>query len=260
MHQPPRRNFLIGSSLKKFLNLSITLFLLLLGLELILRAMHTPAYFLPLPSMVFKELLSLRTVLFTHGVVTLKEIILGFLLGSLAGTLMAIAMYFVPLVKRAFMPFIFLSQIFPKVAFAPILLIWFGFGMLLKVIISALMSFFPVMINLFTGFNNVSNERLDLFRSLSARPRQIFFKLYLPSAMPYYFAGLKTGLVYATLGAVVGEFTSASSGLGYLIVAASHQMRTTVSFASLIVLGLIVIALYAALEFVEQKVVYWKEM
>jgi NitT/TauT family transport system permease protein len=158
------------------------------------------------------------------------------------------------------MPFIFMSQVFPKIAFAPILMVWFGFGITLKVVISALLCFFPVMINLFTGLNNVPKERQDIFRSLCASRRQVFFKLLIPSSLPYFFAGLKTGIVYATIGVVVGEFTSSYTGLGHLIMVGSHQMNMAVCFAALIALGGLVVLFYSLLEFTEHRVLYWKEI
>jgi len=229
-------------------------------LEIILRVKHVPAYLIPLPSQVLQELSLSRGILFSNGLITAEEIILGFFMGTSIGIVLAMAIFYVPLVKKILMPFIFLSQIFPKIAFAPILLIWLGFGILLKVSISALTSFFPVMINLLAGLNNVSKERHDIFKSLCAKPHQIFFKLSLPSSAPYLFAGLKSGLVYASYGVIIGEFTSSHAGLGYLIQAGSHQMNTTICFASLIVLGVIVSSLYFLLELVERKVLYWKEM
>jgi NitT/TauT family transport system permease protein len=233
---------------------------LVLALEIILRVKHVPSFFIPLPSQVLHELFRSRNTLFFNGLITAREIILGFSLGVSVGSVLAIAVFYIPLVKKILMPFIFLSQIFPKIAFAPILLIWFGFGIFLKVSIGALTSFFPIMINLLTGLNNVSKVRQDIFKSLCANGHQTFFKLYLPSCLPYFFAGLKTGLVFATYGVIVGEFTSSHSGLGYLILAGSHQMNTTICFASLIVLGMIVILFYSLLVLAERKVLYWKEI
>lgn len=246
--------------LEKLFYFLICPLLVIFCLEIILRVKHVPSFLIPLPSQVLQELFRSRTILFFNGLVTAEEIILGFLLGVSTGTLLAIAIFYIPLVKKVLMPFILLSQIFPKIAFAPILLIWLGFGILLKISISALTSFFPVMITLLTGLNNASKDRLDIFKSLCAKPHQIFFKLYVPSAMPYFFAGLKTGLVFASYGAIVGEFTSSHSGLGHLILAGSHQMNTTICFASLIVLGAIVIFFYSLLVLAERKVLYWKEM
>lgn len=235
-------------------------FLLVLILEIILRVKHVPSFFIPLPSEVLKELFESRATLFFNGLITAEEIILGFLLGASMGTLLALLIFYLPPAKKMLMPFIFLSQVFPKIAFAPILLIWFGFGIFLKVSIGALMSFFPVMINLLTGLSNVPKDRLDLFRSLCANPYQIFLKLYLPSSLPYFFAGLKICLILASFGVIVGEFTSSHSGLGNLILTSSHQMNTTMSFASLAALGLIVIFFYSLLVLIERKVLYWEEM
>ena len=117
--------------------------LLILALEILLRVKHIPAYLIPLPSQVFQELFNSKATLFFNGMVTAEEIILGFLLGASVGTLLAVAIFYFPPVKKILMPFIFLSQIFPKIAFAPILLIWFGFGIFLKVSIGAFMSFSP---------------------------------------------------------------------------------------------------------------------
>lgn len=260
MLNPDKEGFPEVSRREKLFYFLILPLLVICCLEIILRVRHVPAFLIPLPSQILQELFRSRGILFSNGLVTAEEIILGFLLGVSVGTLLAVAIFYVPLVKKICMPFIFLSQVFPKIAFAPILLIWLGFGILLKVSISALTSFFPVLINLLAGLDNVPKERLDIFRSLCAKPHQVFFKLYLPSALPYYFAGLKTGLVYASYGAIIGEFTSSHVGLGYLILAGSHQMNTTICFASLIVLGGIVVFLYSLLETIERKVLYWKEL
>ena len=117
-----------------------------------------------------------------------------------------------------------------------------------------------MLINLLTGLDNVPKDRQEMFKSLCARPHQTFLKLYLPSSLPYFFAALKTCLVFASLGVIVGEFTSSHSGLGNLILVGSHQMNTKICFASLIVLGVIVTLFYSILALVESKVLYWKEM
>ena len=141
------------------------------------------------------------------------------------------------LIERMLYPLVISTQTFPKEALAPVFVIWFGFGLLPKVIIAGLISFFPVVINTTRGLLSVDKSILDLMRSLSASQRQIFFKVRLPNAIPYLFAALKMCITLSVIGAVVGEFVGSSAGLGHLIRLANSELATDLMFAALLALG-----------------------
>jgi NitT/TauT family transport system permease protein len=149
-------------------------------------------------------------------------------------------------------PLVISSQTFPKEALAPVFLIWFGFGIFPKVIIAGLISFFPVVVNTTRGLLSVDPLILDLMRSLSAPPRQVFLKVRFPNAVPYIFAALKMCVTLSVIGAVVGEFVGASAGLGHLITIANSEMSTDLMFAALIVLGTMGTSLYLIVELIER--------
>jgi NitT/TauT family transport system permease protein len=156
------------------------------------------------------------------------------------------------LIERMLYPLVISSQTFPKEALAPIFVIWFGFGLLPKVIIAGLISFFPVVVNTTRGLLSVDPLILDLMRSLSANHRQIFTKVRLPNAIPYLFAALKMCITLSVIGAVVGEFVGASAGLGHLIRLANSELATDLMFAALIALGLMGTTLFLLVDGLEK--------
>ena len=172
-----------------------------------------------------------------HAKVTLLEALGGFLLGGGASALCAAAMARSRTVERMLYPLVISSQTFPKEALAPAFLLWFGYGLLPKVIIAGLISFFPVVINTRRGLLSVDPLILELKRSLSANQRQVFLKVRLPNAIPYLFAALKMCVTLSVIGAVVGEFVGASAGLGHLVRLANSELATDLMFAALVVLG-----------------------
>jgi NitT/TauT family transport system permease protein len=155
------------------------------------------------------------------------------------------------------MPLLLIAQLVPKVAIAPILLIWFGYGLLPKVLIAFLVAFFPIVVNVATGLAAVERELLDLGRSLEATRWQIFRKFRMPTALPELFSGMKIAITLAVIGAVIGEFVGGNSGLGYLILVANQDLDTPLAFAALLILSVAGILLYAAIELAERLLIPW---
>lgn len=226
--------------------------------ELGVHLLNTPIYLLPAPSQIFIRLFTTPTLMY-HAWVTLQEIILGFLLGAVVAIVLATSMSEFKTLEKAFYPLVVVSQSFPKEALAPLFLIWLGYGIMSKVVIAALISFFPVMINTIRGLRSVNPLAVDLMRSMAASRRSIFLKLRAPTALPYTFAGLKAGIVLSVVGAIVGEFVGASAGIGHVILVANSQLATDLLFASLFVLGATAVILFVGFDIIEKKVLYWTE-
>jgi len=192
-----------------------------------------------------------------HGGVTVAEILLGFGIGSGIGLAIGIAVSQMPRLEALLEPYVAALQSVPKVAIAPIIVVWLGFGIGSKVVIICLLTFFPVLVTSIAGFKAVDPDRIDLLRSLSATRWQIFRKAKFPSALPYVFAGLNMAAAFSVVGAVVGEFVGAQSGLGVLILQMEAQADTGGSFAVCVVLSLIGIALGAVLRALQRRVLHW---
>jgi NitT/TauT family transport system permease protein len=192
-----------------------------------------------------------------HGGVTLAEILLGFFIGSGVGLAIGIVVSQMPKLEALLEPYVAALQSVPKVAVAPIIVVWLGFGISSKVMIICLLTFFPVLVTSIAGFRAVDPDRIDLLRSLSATPLQIFRKAKFPSALPYVFAGLNMAAAFSVVGAVVGEFVGAQAGLGVLILQMEAQADTGGSFAVCVVLSLIGILLTGLLRRVQRRVLHW---
>lgn len=192
-----------------------------------------------------------------HGGATVSEILLGFVIGSGVGLAIGIAVSQMPRVEALLEPYVAALQSVPKVAIAPIIVVWLGFGISSKVVIICMLTFFPVLVTSIAGFKAVDPDRIDLLRSLSATPWQIFRKAKFPSAMPYIFAGLNMAAAFSVVGAVVGEFVGAQAGLGVLILQMEAQADTGGSFAVCVVLSVIGIVLTDLLRRIERRVLHW---
>ena len=192
-----------------------------------------------------------------HGSVTVAEILLGFVIGSGIGLAIGIVVSQMPKVEALLEPYVAALQSVPKVAIAPIIVVWLGFGIGSKVMIICLLTFFPVLVTSIAGFKAVDPDRIDLLRSLSATQWQIFRKAKFPSALPYIFAGLNMAAAFSVVGAVVGEFVGAQAGLGVLILQMEAQMDTGGSFAVCVVLSVIGIVLTGLLRRIERRVLHW---
>src|ERR1700694_3341584 len=188
-----------------------------------------PAYVLPpLHSIVATAIQEAPEVFFPAAWITLREVLGGLLLGASAGLVLGTLVATNRIIRAAVLPMVIMSQSVPVIAMAPILIIWFGFGILPKILVAALVCFFPVAINTIAGLNATEEETLRLMRSLNASPSQVFAKVRLPMALPFVFAGLKQSAVLSVIGAIVGEWVGASEGLGPVMIAANASFNTKV--------------------------------
>lgn len=192
-----------------------------------------------------------------NGGVTLAEVLLGFVIGCTIGLVLGIVISQIRLLDATLRPYIVAFQCLPKVAIAPIIIMWFGYDITSKVVMVALLTFFPLLVNSMAGFHGVDLDRIELLRSLSATRWQIFWKVKFPSAMPFIFAGLDIAAVFAVVGAIVGEFVGAQLGLGVQILSMNAQMDTAGSFSVCIVLALMGLALNSAIRAVQRRVLFW---
>ena len=236
--------------------LAAALALVLLGLwELLVRQWGLSALVLPAPSAIAASLWTgLATGYFwPHIWATLQALLLGLAAGSAIGLLAGMALAESELLERVLKPYVVVSQVVPKLALAPLFVLWFGFGMLPTVLITALICFFPLMENTLTGLRQVDAQRLQLFRMLGATRLQTLLRLKLPTGLPAILAGLRVAVVLALVGAVVAEFMGASRGLGAVVIAAQGMMDTTLMFAALVLIDAMGLLLYQACLVLERR-------
>lgn len=214
-----------------------------------------PPFLLPSPGAVMRELVARGPRLLVHTKATLLEILLGYAAGILVGFSLAVGVVYSRTAEKIIMPLILSMQMFPKLAIAPLLVVWFGFSALPKVLIAALIALFPILINTIVGLDGMDPRLDELFRTLSASERQIFFKARLPSAMPHIFAGLKIGITLATVGAVVAEWVGSDIGLGYLLLLTSGRATDLpYLFATIFVIALVGLVLFGSVGLAEMLV------
>ena len=220
-----------------------------------------PSILLPAPSAVAAALYQglCDGSLVRHFGVTLFETVAGFILGSAAGLLLGALIGQSRLAERVLYPYVVAFQAVPKVALAPLIIIWFGFGLTSKVIIAATLAFFPVVANTIVGLNACPAEQNELMAAFMATRSQAFWKLRLPQALPYILVGFDVAAVLAVIGAVVGEFVSAKDGLGYQVMQAGLALNTPGVFAATLLLALMGVAIHRLMRWVRRKVLYWAE-
>jgi len=224
----------------------------LVAWEFATRAFGIPAYLLPAPSQIAVSLAENAALILKHGWVTTIEIVLGFLLSIVVGVPLALAIFMWPAFSRSVLPLLVSSQAMPKVAVAPLFLVWFGFGLLPKVLIAFLIAFFPIVIGTAVGLASIEQEKIYLARSMGLGTAATFFKIRLPSALPSVFGGLKISITLAVVGAVVGEFVGGDAGLGYLLMVANGNIDTPLLFAGLVALTVQGVVLFFLVELVER--------
>jgi NitT/TauT family transport system permease protein len=218
-----------------------------------------PAIILSRPTEIFPAFSDALTTGFVweNFWVTFQETVLGFVIGAGTGFLLGVYVALSPVFRKAFYPMVILFQSTPRVALAPIFISWFGFGITSKVALAATICFFPVLVNTISGLTLIDENAGLLMRSLRASTWQMFRSLRLPNAVPAIFAGLKTALTFALIGAIVGELTASNEGAGHLIETAAFQFRMDDVFAYLLLLALIGLALFVAAQFLERKLIFW---
>jgi NitT/TauT family transport system permease protein len=221
------------------------------------RAFGVDQRIVPAPSSVFVEMIVKAPLLASHAVPTLSAIFIGFIMSAIVGVLLGALLASSKLLDAAIFPLLIFSQAVPKIAIAPLLMIWFGFGIGSKVLVSFLMAFFAVLMDTMVGIKAMPPELLQLARSMGAREMTIFAKFRLPYALPYIFGGLRVASVFAVTGTVVAEFVGAENGLVYLMLVAQSSQQTSLVFAIVIILSVISIAMFEGVELIESRVVPW---
>jgi putative hydroxymethylpyrimidine transport system permease protein len=211
----------------------------------------------PAPSEVAESLWEDRDLLADHGWVTLKELLAGVGISILLGVAFAVAMHLSEMLRRAFYPLLVASQTIPIVAIAPVLVIWFGYGLGPTLAVIALICFFPVTVATLDGLRSVDPSAIRMMRTLDAGRGAILRRLELPAALPSFFSGAKIAVAIAAIAAVFGEFVSANEGLGYLIKQAQAQLLTARVFAAVAVLSAFAIGLFVLLSLLERRVAWW---
>jgi NitT/TauT family transport system permease protein len=243
-----------------FILLPASVLVALLAWETAVRAAHLPAFILPAPAQVWERFVRAAGdgTLLAHLLVTLREVLLGLGLGVLAAGGLGYLLARNPRLERALTPYVVASQSVPIVAIAPLIVIWFGPGLLSKTLICALIVFFPVLINTIVGLHSVPRDLRDLMRSLRASRWQTFRLLELPASLPVFLGGLRIGATLAVIGAVVGEFVGADRGLGFLINVGRGQYDTALVFVAVFTLVAMALALYGLVVWLESRLLWWQ--
>ncbi len=222
--------------------------------EVLVEVLDVQRWLLPAPSVILTELSDSFGLLTRHAGITLIEIVIGFAVSVSLGVTIASGIVWSRTVERSIYPIIIASQTIPVITLAPLLIIWVGTDIMSKVIVIVLFTFFPITISLVSGLRYVDHELVDMLRTLGASSWQTFIKLMIPSALPSFFAGLKVAAVVSVIGAVIGEWFGASSGLGFLMKIAGPQFQTARVFAAIVVLSILAIGLFAAVVAIEKWV------
>lgn len=235
----------------------LTCLALVVAWELSVRGLNVPQWMLPAPSDIAQVAVDWKMDLLHHSWVTLYETVLGFGLSVAVALPVAVLIAYTPLFRHTIYPALLMLQSVPKVALAPLITLWLGFGVLPKVVVVFLVCFFPVVVSAITGLESTTRSRVDLMKSMQATPWQIFVRLRIPEAMPHIMVGCKIGITFAVIGAVIGEFVGAEEGLGYLIMTSTAQSRTPLAFSALILLTVISIGLFYFMEALEKLLIRW---
>lgn len=238
---------------------ALTLALLVAAWQLYVSLRDVPEYLVPGPTAVFARWSGDLGYFYGEGLVTLREAMLGLALGGGLAVALGVALAHSRALERGVLPLAIGLKVTPIVAVAPMFTIWFGFGTLPKVLIAALITFFPVLINAIIGFRSVNAGALDVLRSLHASPLHVFLKLRLPSALPYLFSALKVAVTLSLIGAMVAEWSGAGGGLGRVILLAHANLDMPTLFAGVLTLATLGIALTSALSLLERRLLSWHE-
>ncbi|MFD1349648.1 ABC transporter permease [Oceanobacillus caeni] len=236
--------------------LAIILFFILW--EVGTRIFDMPSWLLPGPIQIFQEAWTSWSIYTEHLPSTIQLIVLGFLIGSGVGVFVAICLHLMPLLKDLFYPFIIISQNIPVIVLAPLLVIWFGFGMLPKLIVISLVCFFPITIALLDGFRQTDADLKHYIQMAGATKGQTFWKLEWPNALPSLFSGLKISATYSVMGAVISEWLGASKGIGVYMTLASSSYRTDRVFVAIIVIVALSLLFFLLITLIEKRVIKWK--
>jgi NitT/TauT family transport system permease protein len=225
--------------------------------EIAIRLFNVPTFVLPAPTAIIQSLIESRMQLLAAARSTATEVLFGFVLAAITGIVVALVIVRFERFGRALYPLIVLFQNVPKVALAPIFILWFGYDLAPKVLLIVVIAFFPVAIDMLAGLQSVEPSFVSLMKSVGASKTKILMRVRIPHALPHLFAGLKVAITFSVIGAIVGEFAGANAGLGYVIQFASTQLDTPLIFSALLVVSVLGLVFYYAVELAERLLVPW---
>jgi len=223
------------------------------------RIFNIPDFILPVPSRIIQVAIRSAPILLPHAAVTALEIVLGIILALLIAVPLATFMFMHRSLERALSPFLVASQAIPVFALAPLLVIWLGYGIASKVLMAAIIIFFPITVSLLEGYKNCGHDYITLFVLMGSDFRKTWRLLYWPWALPFFFAGLKVGVAVATIGAVIGEWVGAQRGLGYIMIQANARLAVDMVFAAILWLSAMGLGMWAGIGYLERRVIDWQK-
>ncbi|RGE16317.1 ABC transporter permease [Leucobacter sp. wl10] len=237
----------------------ITFVIIMVLWEGLVRLLQVPSFVLPGPIAIWNGLIDLlqQDIFWGNLWVTGGEVLVGYAFGVVIALVLGTLISQIRVLERSLLPYVVAFQTIPSVALAPLFVIWFGFGELSKIVMAAIISFFPILVNVIAGLKASDPDQLQMMRSFGANAGQVFWKVKIRNSLPYVFTGLKVGTLFALVGAIVGEFVGAKKGLGYLILQYNYQFNIEGMFSVLIVLAVIGMLLHGAIGFVERRIVFW---
>jgi NitT/TauT family transport system permease protein len=225
--------------------------------EILVTLVQVPSFILPSPIELYQAFVSKFSVIAAHSVITFTEALGGFALSFILGVAFAVAVVYSRHLQNTLYPLIVILYAMPKSAFAPLMVIWVGYGLLSKIAIAFLVAFFPIVVNTVVGLREVEPELLDLARIYRGSQLDVFRKIRLPNSLPYMFAGIKVALVLSVTGAIVAEFVAANQGLGYLILQANYSLDTAFALVNLLILAFLSLALFTIVNHVQKRLAPW---
>ncbi len=234
-----------------------TFTILLLAWQYLVRLFGVPEYILPVPTEFLSKLVESRALIWQHTLVTANEIVLGFLFAAAIGVPLGLMIVSIKALERSLYPLILFFQLIPKIAVAPLFIVWFGFGPFPKILLTFLLCFFPTLVASMTGFRALDERVLYISRSMGATEWQTFRYIRLPAALGHIFGGFKVSVVFASTGAIVAEFVGANAGLGYLLLRATSYLDMPLIFAVLVALSAIGILFSYAVQLLERLFMPW---
>jgi ABC-type nitrate/sulfonate/bicarbonate transport system permease component len=247
-----------SSQVQRWLWPSLLILALLIAWEISVDLRNTPRWLLPSPRDILQAFRTDWRMLLDHSRITLLEVILGFGLALCAGIATGVAIDSSAILRRAIYPLIIASQTIPMVALAPLMLIWFGYGLMPKILITALIGFFPIAVNTVDGLRSGDRDMLALLRSMGATSGQRFRMVRVPAALPLVFTGARIAITFCVIGAVFGELVGASQGLGYLMERSAAQFQTARVFACIVILAIMGISLFGLVALIERVALPWR--
>jgi NitT/TauT family transport system permease protein len=255
----PHRARRVGGAVAGWTLPAVTLALLVALWQLSTSVFGWEVWLVPAPTDVWEALVDARSILPEHFWTTLIETLAGFGLAIAVGVPLAVVIAYSRLLERTIYPILLGLNAVPKIAIAPILVLWMGFGLGPKIVITFLLCIFPIVISTATGIRSTPPDLMELIRSLSASPAQIFLKVRFPAALPHVFVGLKVAISLAVIGAVIGEFVGAEKGLGSVIIRTQQDLNTPLAFGAMVLLGIMSIVLFYALVALERLFIPWAQ-